>query len=261
MAYAMPVQTTPSATRLNQACGGTCADGHCQAANGASSTAPQASVAAATAGAGKSEKWRLTRFADTPYRNAPMVPAATAGPMAAPSTSPPASTNTPTNPIANPVNRRPPIFSPNSASAASAAKGTAMLLTIALTPAGARSAAHANNRNGSSVLTRPIAAILNQPAAASCRRACHRTGDTGPNFGVAILRNRNEPPQIAASNNSSIGVRQSRPRGPLLRARRPPRRRGGGDSSRASKRAVSMLATCPYRNSMPPDSLANSLNM
>src|SRR5690348_1569795 len=204
-----------------------------------------------------------------------MVPAATAGAMPAPSTSPLASTTTPTNPIASPVRRRAPICSRNSMNAASAANGTAMLLTIALTPAGARSALHANSRNGSRVLTSPIAMILNQPTAASCPRARHRNGastnapsarrtstsETGPNLGVAILRNRNEPPQIAASNTSSTGVRQSRPRD-AKRTRRPPRGvRAGGASSRASTRNVAGSVRYPPANSMPPDSLANSLNM
>src|SRR5690348_418601 len=151
-----------------------------------------------------------------------------------------------------------------------------MLLTIALTPAGARSALHANSRNGSKVLTNPTAMILNQPAAASCRRARHRNGDstnapsarrpstsgTGPNLGAAILRNRNEPPQIAARNTSSTGVRQSKPRDPAMRTRRPLRGFcGGAASSRASDRSVAGSVRYPPANSMPPDSLANSLNM
>src|SRR6185437_9087047 len=221
----MPVQITPSAIRLNHASVETCAEGHCHTANGDSNIAPHASVAAATAAGGRPAKYSLTRLADTPYRKAPTVPAVTAGPSPAPPMSPLASTTTPTSPAAKPASRRPPIRSPNIAKAARAANGTAMLLTIAPTPAGARSAVHANSRNGSKVLTKPIAAILNQPVAASWSRARLRDADStsapsarrtstsasGPNFGAEILRNRNEPPQIAASNSNSAGVRQSRP--------------------------------------------------
>src|SRR6185437_15286295 len=228
-------------------------DGHCHTANGDSNTAPHASVAAATAAGGSPAKYRLTRFAETPYRKAAAVPAATAGPSPVPPMSPLASTTTPTSPAAKPASRRPPIRSPKIANAARAANGTAMLLTIALTPAGARSALHANSRKGSNVFTKPIAAILNQPVVASWWRARHRNGDStnapsarrtstsasGPNFGAAILRNRNEPPQIAASSSSSTRVRQSRPSSPYALARRPLGgvRFGGEASSRASRRS------------------------
>src|SRR5690348_6141577 len=242
--------------------------------NGASSSAPQSSVDAASAAAGRSERKRFTRFAEMPYINAATVPAATAAPTLEPATFPLAKMATPTRPPNNAMARWEPMRSPNSANAANAANGTAMLLEIAPIPAGARSAPQANSRNGSVVLIAPMPMIASQRERVKRARSRSRNGSntsapsarrtstsgSGPKSFAATRWNRNEPPQMAANATSTAYVRVS----PLPgnRARRPPRGlRCCGRSTCASRRAVSGLMMWPCMNIIPPAILANSFNM
>src|SRR5687767_15306239 len=104
--------------------------------------------------------------------------------------------------------------------ATSAVKSTVVLFAIALTPAGARVAAQANNTNGIAEFIAPIAMSRGQRRTGSSRRASQTNGSSAsapnasrteasgsaPNSGAATRMNRNDAPQIAASASSSSGV-------------------------------------------------------
>src|ERR1700733_2827261 len=100
-----------------------------------------------------------------------------------------------------------------------------MAFVIAPIPAGARSAPQANNTNGMAELMTPIAANRQITRGAKLLRERQRNGSStrapsergtstsanGPKSPAAMRINRNEAPQIAPSNVSSIGVTQPDP--------------------------------------------------
>src|SRR5688500_3010292 len=99
-----------------------------------------------------------------------------------------------------------------------------MLFAIALMPAGARSAAHANSANGIAELIAPMNASFGHSDVGRCLRAAHANGSrtsapnvsrtvasgNAPNSGAATRMNRNEAPQIAARITSSTTESQAR---------------------------------------------------
>lgn len=97
---------------------------------------------------------------------------------------------------------------------------TAIAFVIAPTPAGARSAAHANNVNGIAVLMAAIPTIFHRCAAVNCLRSLIKNGNNtsapstkrtstnayAPKSLAAMRMKRNEAPQIAPSTVNSTGV-------------------------------------------------------
>src|SRR5437764_15127930 len=100
-----------------------------------------------------------------------------------------------------------------------------MALLMAPMPAGARSAAQANNANGMTELMAAMAAMRSHSATLNRARAAHRNGSRmsaprlrrastsgkGPKSAAATRMNRNEPPQMAPSIVNSSGARQGAP--------------------------------------------------
>src|SRR5256884_9970322 len=92
-------------------------------------------------------------------------------------------------------------------------------------PAGARSAAQANNANGMTELMAAMPAMRSHSARLNRARAAHKSGSRmsaprlkrastsgrGPKSAAATRMNRNEPPQMAPSIVNSSGARQGAP--------------------------------------------------
>ncbi len=152
-----------------------------------------------------------------------MVPAIAASVTLSPLTRSLASTITPIRPTISAINRRSEIASRHTAKATTAVNNGVIELAIAPTPAGARSAPHANSVNGIAELSSPTMARRIHNTGEIAPRERHKNGDSdsapsvmrtwtraiGPKSPAATRMNRNEPPQIAPSATSSMGVIQS----------------------------------------------------